>query len=105
MSVILSKIAAGTAGLAFTALGVRLVLKIANKMNWEPIFIASQAAGATVSRIGRLRFNAPFWEPMEEFLQGKVDVIWARFKAGLDLDDLQTPSVDPVDTKQEEKKP
>jgi hypothetical protein len=89
VSAILAKIAAGTAGLAFTALGARLALKLANKMNWEPIFAAVEAAGVTASRIGNAKFNAPFWEPIETFLQEKVDVIWFRFKKGLDTDEKQ----------------
>lgn len=87
LSAILMKMSAGLAGIAFTALGARLVLKIANKMNWEPIFAAAEAAGSKISSLGRLRFNAPFWEPCEEFLQSKVDILWSRFKVGLDLDD------------------
>lgn len=87
LSAMLAKSAAGIAGLAFTALGARLLLKVANKMNWEPVFAAVEAAGVTISRLGNLRFNAPFWEPIETFLQEKVDVMWSRLKKGLDLDD------------------
>lgn len=87
LSAILAKAGAGMAGLAFTALGARIVLKIVNRMNWDPIFAAGEAAGARISKLGNMKFNAPFWEPMETFLQEKVDTLWARFKKGLDRDD------------------
>jgi hypothetical protein len=89
ISAMLAKAAAGIGGMAFTALGARLALKVANKMNWEPIFAAVEAAGAAISKLGDAKFNAPFWEPIETFLEEKVDVIWARFKKGLDIDEKQ----------------
>ena len=87
MEPILMKVAAWAAGMASTGLLAHVALKLVNRMDWEPVFAAAEAAGRALSRLGDMKFTASTWEPIEALLEEKVETVWARFKLGLDLDD------------------
>lgn len=87
LTAILSKIGGGLAGLAFTALGARLGLKMLDKLNWTGIFNAIEEAAHKLSRLGNHRFNQAFYEPFEKFFQEKLTEAVVRVNKGLDRDD------------------
>lgn len=87
METLLQKLFISISGLAFTALGARLVLKYLNGLPLDKWYALCRQAGQLASHYGNMKFHQPFYEPLETWAEKFLIKSLQSFFEGTDSDD------------------